>query len=253
MAARPPLQLVAPTLGMSGSGRSTGSMTTQGISARAKASRCAGVSPDVTMIAPARPAPARCSAHRSGSGASGSADTTASSSEVATPRMISTAHSLSSAGKTRSTTAQRCPGGRSRARSPCCSSTSLDARAGGRRDVRPVVDDLRDGGQRDARRGGHAAQRGSPCCTMPPPVVSVPAPAQPVDPHTLSRNSFSVRADAASVAAAAVPTGAAGLVARYDPITPIDPVMFSRTSSGCYRNSSKLSSRTSGPYDPTDH
>ena len=178
------------------------------------------------MIAPARPAPARCSAHRSGSGASAIEETTASSPDEATPRMISTAHGLSSAVKTRSTVGPRCPAGPKRANVAVLLEESLDPGAGRRGDVRLVVDHLRDRGQGDARRDGHAAQLvARPSCTMPPPAVASPAPPSRPGPSTLSRTPIPVRVDAEQACAPRLARPKGDSRSQYDRITPIDPVM----------------------------
>jgi hypothetical protein len=72
------------------------------------------VNSEVTTITPDRPAAASRSAHCCGPVSSGMAETTTSSSQLVTPRMISTAHSLSRARMTRSTAREvprRRPGG----------------------------------------------------------------------------------------------------------------------------------------------
>ncbi len=82
-------------------------MTTQGIPARWKTRFCAEVNCEVTTMTPARRDAATSSAQVAAAAPAGMVETTMSSSEPVTPRMISTAHSLSSARMTRPTVRDR--------------------------------------------------------------------------------------------------------------------------------------------------
>ena len=170
MAARPPAQLVAPTLGMSGGGVLAGSMTTSGMPALRSCPSCAlGQRGEVTRITPSEWWLASALVQLAGRASPCRTEDTAIAVLSAArptprrPRRISTAHGLSRPLNTRSISPDAALRRAARCRGYWCWSSSCSTRArvaGG--DVGPAVHDLGHGGQRDACLRGDRGERGLP-------------------------------------------------------------------------------------------